>query len=56
VRTPGGRHRVFGLARTTPRTSTATLDEVDLSEEDLDKIDAILMNAARVWGPHPEGI
>jgi aryl-alcohol dehydrogenase-like predicted oxidoreductase len=47
---------IVGARRPSQLEGTAGGADLHLSEEDLDKIDAILVDAAPVWGPHPEGM
>jgi hypothetical protein len=47
---------IVGARRPSQLEGTAGGADLHLSEEDLIKIDAILMDAAPVWGPHPEGM
>jgi hypothetical protein len=47
---------IVGARRPSQLEGTAGGADLHLSEEDRIKIDAILMDAAPVWGPHPEGM
>ena len=47
---------IVGARRPSQLEGTAGGADLHLSDEDLDKIDAILMDAVPVWGPHPEGM
>ena len=47
---------IVGARRPSQLEGTAAGAALHLSEEDLDKIDAILVDAVPVWGPHPEGM
>jgi aryl-alcohol dehydrogenase-like predicted oxidoreductase len=47
---------ILGAHRPSQLDQTAAGADLHLSAADLDEIDAILANAAPVWGPHPEGM
>jgi aryl-alcohol dehydrogenase-like predicted oxidoreductase len=45
-----------GARRPSQLDGTAPAADVELSESDLQEIDAISSDAVPVWGPHPEGM
>jgi len=47
---------IVGTRRPSQLEGTAPAADVQLSESDLNEIDAILADAVPVWGPHPEGM
>jgi aryl-alcohol dehydrogenase-like predicted oxidoreductase len=47
---------IVGARRPSHLEGTISAADVDLSEEELGEIDAILSDAVPVWGPHPEGM
>ena len=47
---------IVGARRPTHLGGTAPAAEIELSKADLQEIDAILIDAVPVWGPHPEGM
>jgi aryl-alcohol dehydrogenase-like predicted oxidoreductase len=47
---------IVGARRPSQLDGTAAAADIELSEADLQEIDAILADAVPVWGPHPEGM
>lgn len=47
---------IVGARRPAHLDGTAPAADIKLSETDIQEIDAILADAAPVWGPHPEGM
>jgi aryl-alcohol dehydrogenase-like predicted oxidoreductase len=47
---------IVGAHRPSQLDGTAPAADVELTEDDLREIDAILTDAVPVWGPHPEGM
>ena len=47
---------IVGTRRHSQLDETAAAADVKLSEADLQEIDAVLVDAVPVWGPHPEGM
>ena len=47
---------IVGARRPSHLEATALAADIELSEVELKEIDAILADAAPVWGPHPEGM
>jgi len=47
---------IIGARRPVHLEESAAAAEIELAPEDLAAIDAVLADAAPVWGPHPEGM
>jgi len=47
---------IVGARRPSQLDETAAAADIKLSEADLQEIDAVLVDAVPVWGPHPEGM
>jgi aryl-alcohol dehydrogenase-like predicted oxidoreductase len=47
---------IVGARRPAQLDGTAPAADIELSQADLKEIDAVLMDAVPVWGPHPEGM